>query len=112
VFNYKVTGKGNNDEENSENAEISSKSGNGAANSCDYVEHLGLSVKGGSVKTKNKNEDNAMIGTEEIANEGLDEEDETTEDNNYFEKFLRRSQLFIRNIIRRACDYPPRTPPE
>jgi len=115
VSNCNVTGKDDNDEakienseEKGENSEESGESDNEDAGSCDYIEHLGLSADDGNDETGENEEDNTTFEDEDTDS---DEEDETGR-KNPFKWFLKCSHLFIRNIIRKACDSPPPTPRE
>lgn len=106
---------GGENEDISENVLKSSENDNKDNGLCDCIEHLGLSDDDVCDTTKTDDEKDTISkdeNPEEIEIENLEENDDTTEERNTLGRFLELSNLFFRNIMRKAYDFSKRTPRE
>lgn len=102
------------DSDISENVLQSSENGNRNSGLIDCIEHLGLSDDDDFDTTKKDDEKDTISEDEipeEVEREDTEEsDDDTTEERNTLVRFLELSNLFFRNIMRKAYDFSKRTP--
>jgi len=99
------------DSDISENVSISSENGNKNNELLDLIKYLDL-IDNNVCDITKKDDKKNTISEEAVEKEDSEENDDTTEERNSLVRFLERSNLFIRNILRKAYDFSMRTPRE